>query len=206
MEPDMRTALIRAGREILGEPETPLDLRKVAERIGKSRTAPYLVFGPTEEGGGLAALKLAVAAHGLADLADRLDLVWAEPAPADDRLRRMAAVYLEFAAAHPRLFRLMFSSDGSHGGGVATVSPEFFEVLSQRGRLEGLLRRAVMEVQSEPDARGLAGDRFVATWAMLHGAALLMLDGQLALAGYGNTAREVSNAISRFLINAIHTK
>ena len=59
----LRTLLLNAAFEILEEEETPFELRKVAERAGKSRTAPYLVFGKGKEGG-LRALKLAVAAEG----------------------------------------------------------------------------------------------------------------------------------------------
>ena len=65
---DLREAFIQAARQILDEPDTSLDLRKVADRVGKSRTAPYLVFGRTEEGGGLSGLRLAVAESGFADL------------------------------------------------------------------------------------------------------------------------------------------
>ena len=41
----LRTLLLNAAFEILEEEETPFELRKIAERAGKSRTAPYLVFG-----------------------------------------------------------------------------------------------------------------------------------------------------------------
>ncbi len=42
---DLRERLIRAAMDILDHPDMPLDLRKVAEAAGKSRTAPYLGQG-----------------------------------------------------------------------------------------------------------------------------------------------------------------
>jgi hypothetical protein len=195
---ELREALVEAARRMLDEPDTPLDLRKVAERIGKSRTAPYLVFGRTEDGGGLAALKLAVAARGLEELADELARARGQKGPPDGRLLGLATKYLEFAAGHPRLFRLMFGVDGSRPSEKGVSAREFAEVLWHRARLEGLLREVVTGSLGPP-SEASTSQHVVATWAMLHGAALLMLDGQLEIAGYGSPPPQVAKAISDFL-------
>ena len=48
---ELKELLLDAALSILAEEDTPLGLRKVAERAGKSRTAPYLVFGQKQDGG-----------------------------------------------------------------------------------------------------------------------------------------------------------
>jgi len=185
---DLRTRFIRAAMEILAEPETPLDLRKVAERAGKSRTAPYLVFGKEREGGGLAALRLAVAAEGTRMLCGRLEEAWARAEDALGAFHGMAKVFLTFAEEHPRLYRLMF---GPEIGGAAGASHsaeettnEVGHLLQARAELERLSRSIITESQEAgliPPGETLRTSWI--TWATLHGLALLRMDGQLGLAG-----------------------
>lgn len=184
----LRNLFLEAALEILDEPDTALDLRKVAERAGKSRTAPYLVFGKTEEGGGLEALKVAVAVEGFGEMTRAMARNLSHPAGAEARLRLLARGYLEFAEANPRLYRLMFGPEASRAvsgflTGTAHTGP-VHDLLQVRAHLEDLFRNVVVEAQKagivEP---GDATSRVLGSWAVLHGAAMLLLDGQYELAG-----------------------
>ncbi len=185
---DLRARFVRSALEILSEPETPLDLRKVAERAGKSRTAPYLVFGKEREGGGLAALRLAVAAEGTRMLCSRLRRARVRAHDALTAFQGMAEAFLTFASEHPRLYRLMFGPEigaaarGPHAAKETTA--EVSHLVQARLELEALSRGVITGCQEA----GLLppGDTLRTswiTWATLHGLVLLRMDGQMDLAG-----------------------
>lgn len=139
----LRRRMLDAARDILREPDTPLDLRKVAERAGKSRTAPYLVFGKESEGGGVLALRIAVAAEGAREMADAMG----EAAhPLDDPIEGFHAValaFLDFVADEPRLFRLMYGPEINAVSRLGTAGfrdhPEFSRLLRHRTRAGGVI-------------------------------------------------------------------
>jgi len=203
----LREVLLQAAREILDEPDTAFDLRKVAERAGKSRTAPYLVFGKTEEGGGLEALRLAVAGSGLEELASRIDRARAGATDPETALLRIGAVYLGFALRRPRLFRLMFGAEvartlGSSGQTSDAGSAEAEAVVLHRTRVQETLGE-VLEACREVGAVG-PGDReerALAAWALLHGMALLLLDGQVGDADTAGSPEQAAALVSRFLLD-----
>lgn len=185
---ELRALLLEAAREILDEPDTALDLRKVAERAGKSRTAPYLVFGKTEEGGGLDALKVAVAAEGFEAMTRAVSRALRRPADPEARLRVVGREYLTFAEENPRLYRLMFGPEVSravtHALTDAPPRQEVHTLLLVRARLEDVFRWVVEEAQDTGVlAFGEATRHVLASWALFHGAAMLLLDGQLELSG-----------------------
>jgi CheY-like chemotaxis protein len=189
---DLRGLFLHSAREILQEPDTRLDLRKVAEWAAKSRTAPYLAFGKTEEGGGLAALRLAVAGEGFGELAGRMERAL-EVAPDPERgLHGLAAAYLAFARDEPRLFRLMF---GAHVARAldepAPPGPgrrEQVGLEEARTRMEGAFLQAIQAERggylrrddslSEEELSG-------AVWALVHGVAMLAIDEQWKTARLG---------------------
>ena len=133
---DLRQRLLTAAIDLLKEPETPLDLRKVAERAGKSRTAPYLVFGKESEGGGVIALRIAVAAEG-ARMMSRVMREAAEISPDPiASFHAVAEAFLLFAETNPRLSRLIFGPEinaiGRLGEGGFRDHPEFQRFLEYR--------------------------------------------------------------------------
>ncbi|MEX2527864.1 MAG: WHG domain-containing protein [Gemmatimonadota bacterium] len=188
----LRILFLKAARAILQEPDTALDLRKVAERAGKSRTAPYLAFGKADEGGGLPALRQAVAAEGLGELAANVRLATGSARDPESALQAAASAYLHFARAHPRLFRLIFGTEVAHdmelcGNAADASSPgrrEWTRLTTQREALMGALRQ-VLELAREGSPGYVrevdpteALDLAAAFWAMIHGVALLTLDSQ----------------------------
>lgn len=205
---ELRRLLLDAALHILEEPDTPLDLRKVAETAGKSRTAPYLVFGKESAGGGLLALRMAVAAEGVRAMADRMEK--AERSSTDPVLafRSVALALLSFASEHPRLFRLMY---GLEMGSVSSVPPgqladhpELLRLGEQRRRAEAAVRRVVEQCQ----ARGIAPPGNPAryakiAWTSLLGAAFLVLDQVQAAAGAGAGLEDAANLVIESVLGLV---
>jgi CheY-like chemotaxis protein len=204
-EPDLRTLLIRAALEILEEPETPLDLRKVAERAGKSRTAPYLVFGKEREGGGVVALRLAVAAEGARMLRRELDAVDDPDGNPLDAFHDLATAFFQFATTHGRLYRLMF---GPEIGVAATLRglahwnhPELERLVHERmaleARVQGIVERC-QEARLLPEGESIRPTMIA--WANLQGIALLLLDEVLELADVWTTTAEAADLATEALV------
>lgn len=155
---DLRRALVAAARALLEEagPEA-LSLRDVARRVGVSHNAPYRHF-PTRQ-----ALLAAVAAEGFATLSARMTAL---PAAGPPGLAAGFRCYLGFAREQPGLFRLMFEGTGKSADPALQAESE--------QAYDGL-RRAVHRIAPGADRAAV-----VATWAQLHGLALLVLSGQIA--------------------------
>lgn len=124
----LRELLLESALDILSEEKTPLALRKVAERAGKSRTAPYLVFGQTKDGGGLIGLKLAVASRGTEMLHSAVRTQIASVSDPRVAFERATKAFLTFAKENPRLFRLMFGPE------VAEISAQDSATPTNYGR------------------------------------------------------------------------
>jgi len=217
---DLRRRLLNAAVELLQEPDTPLDLRKVAERAGKSRTAPYLVFGKESEGGGVLALRIAVAAHG----AHIMSHVMADAVlDVDDPIEgfhAVAAAFLSFVEHNPRLFRLMYGPEINAitrlGEDGFRDHPEFRLLLKYRDRagevVADLIRRAQERdlLPADPvrsDSIPAAGDfgelpsvRYLQiAWATMIGVSVLREDDLLKAIGWDigleDGARLVAEAV-----------
>ncbi len=170
---ELRERVIEAARQILREEPLggKLELRKIAERAEVSRTAPYLVFGKEREGGGLTALQAAVGADGFRRLAEAMrEAADAHREEPERGLRAIAAAYLRFAEANPRLFRLMFGAEVAgklHLEGLGGARLAALEVLEDAIRL---CQNAGVVKPGDPS-------RFAKTaWATVHGYAIYMLD------------------------------
>jgi AcrR family transcriptional regulator len=92
-------ALIAAARELLdADGPGAVSLREAARRVGVSATATYRHFQDKDH------LLAAVAAEGFGEFTDKLGAVEQETRG----FSSMGVAYVEFAVAHPGLFRLMF--------------------------------------------------------------------------------------------------
>ena len=192
--PDLKELLLDAALSILAEKDTPLGLRKVAERAGKSRTAPYLVFGKKQDGGGLPGLKLAIATRGTNLLHSAILSEISSIADPRESLEQATRTFLSFANKNPRLFRLMFGPEVAE---ISTRSvedsakelnplelikeqPELESLVEARTRLETVLKNLIEECQEAgylPDSDLKETLLTVARgWMSLHGTASLMLD------------------------------
>ena len=184
----LRRLFLDAARAILAEPDSSLELRKVAERAGKSRTAPYLAFGKSDEGGGLPALQLGVAAEGFRELVSGMEGAVRGARDAREALEAMATAYLAFADQQPRLFRLMFGSEvraaldaDPLGDAAAREQAEFRQA---RRALEQVIQETIEAQAPGYLASTLFADSATVTgaiWALLHGVAVLTIDQQWGL-------------------------
>jgi AcrR family transcriptional regulator len=158
---DLRTALIEVGLKALETTQiADLSLRQIARDIGVSATAVYRHF-PDKQ-----ALLKALANAGIEELG-RSQLAAAEAARGTNAaFAATGRAYVHFALAHPGLFRLIFSHLDPIGETV------FGDSLAARM----LREKAALAVGGDAaQAQRLT----VQAWAVVHGLAMLMLDGQL---------------------------
>lgn len=156
---DLRAALVEEGlKRLKNGPAEALSLREVARNVGVSATAVYRHF-PDK-----AALLGALCAEGDEKLADAFAKAMAKAKPGLDAFNAMGRAYVRFALANPSLFRLMMSAEA----GSATASPS-------RGR--DMLARGIAEMGGGKASKALQDVRQLRAWSMVHGLAMLMLDG-----------------------------
>lgn len=157
---DLRRALLEAALVILErEGEAGLGLRDLARAVGVSAAAPYRHFDSR------AALLEALAVTGFQRFTAAMEAVAAANPP--DMLSAMGKTYVFFALNNKGLFRLMFS-------------PQV-----RRDNRPGLRMAAGAAFQTLRHVSG--GDvkagrvAALAAWARVHGLAVLLLDGQIAM-------------------------
>lgn len=161
---DLRSALIDAGLRMLEErEEADLSLREVARSVGVSATAVYRHF-PDKE-----ALRTALAQAAYDRLGDAQRAAAVGMDNVLDEFQATGRTYVRFALDHPALFRLM-SSKPPHG--------ELFDLSKPHDDRAANLLRAYAIKLAGPDAspetiRTVA----VRSWALVHGLAVLMIQG-----------------------------
>ena len=157
---DLRRALVEAALELLAEGGTEaVGLRELARRVGVSAAAPYRHFRDRQ------ALIQAVAAAGFEKFDAEVCSAKVGIAP-EDQFAAMAEAYVHFALGHPRLYRLMFSSELG----------KFEDPELRRAADAAYASLAVAAAREDPEAPGEAA---ISAWAFVHGLSMLLLDGQL---------------------------
>ena len=173
---ELRTALVGSALELLAEAGADaLSLRAVARRAGVSAMAPYRHYADKE------ALLAAVAAHGFAGLREVLAAADRET-PA---LVAQAVAYVRYALEHPALFRLMF-------GARLDVSSEL--TVARDAAYAVLADRVAAETPADTDREA----RVLGCWSLVHGLALLFLDGRI-----GDKVATQSNEVARRVAKAM---
>jgi len=157
---DLRRALLDAALIILErDGEAGLGLRDLARAVGVSAAAPYRHFDSR------AALLEALAVTGYQRFTAAMNAVAASNPP--DVLAAMGKTYVLFALNNAALFRLMFS-------------PQL-----KRDNRPGLrmAANAAFDTLRHVSGGDSAGGRIaaLAAWARVHGLAVLLLDGQIAI-------------------------
>lgn len=177
---DLRGALIHAGLAILAEEGArALTLRAAARRAGVSHNAPYRHFADKD------ALLAAIAEEGFNELASRLEEARARvPLSARAQLEETGWAYVQFAVAHPDHLRVMFgrpATDPRQYPGLSTAGARAFNIL-----VEIIQTGQATRVIIAGDPRQLA----FASWAVVHGLALLLIDQQVPPDRYGASDTE----------------
>ena len=169
---DLRRALVEeAVRTIQAEGVEQLTLRAVGVRLGVSRTALYRHF-PDKQ-----ALLAAVGREGFRMLGEVTSTAWQTHGPGPAGLDAMGAAYVSFATSHPSHYRVMFGSfleSSSKDEAFVQVANAAFDILLNAVKelqQQGLVRR------DDPLLLSL----FI--WSMVHGIAMLGIDGHLGRGG-----------------------
>ena len=182
---DLRRALLEeAARTIQHEGVDGLTLRAVGERLGVSRTALYRHF--TDK----SALLSAVARDGFRMLRLALLEAWEQGGRGRPGFEAMGLAYVRFAVENPSHYRVMF------GGFLARPEPDPELAHEASGAFQALVDALVAQQQAglvrDDDPLQLA--RLI--WAMVHGIAMLAIDGLLQHKG-GDAASLTAVAIAR---------
>ena len=165
---NLRRALLdEALATIRAEGVDGLTLREIGARLGVSRTALYRHFADKR------ALLAAVATEGFRTLRQQLVAAWEEGGKGRAAFESMGVAYVGFAVDNPSHYRVMFGGfvdPNANEPQLATEAAGAFQALVDA--LASLQRDATMR---DEDTVTMA--RFV--WAVVHGVAMLGIDGQL---------------------------
>lgn len=165
---DLRTAVLAAAEKILErEGIDALTLRAVARAVGVSHTAPKNHFGDLE---GLLSELAAVGYLRFGEsLAGAMSAAGSDPR---GRMRAMGRAYVDFARAHPGLFQLMFRSER-----LDMSRPALREAVDSAR--QALRSAAMSSAPVKPFTALQIAARATASWSLVHGFAILLLDGRL---------------------------
>ena len=165
---DLRNALVEAAVRLVEEEGVgALSLRAVARSVGVSHMAPYNHFHDR------ASLVAAVATEAYDTLNRALSSAMARlPDEPARQLQEAGIAYVRFAVTHPALFRLMFSPELGNKGAYPELAEAAARALTVLGTA---LERS--GASSGPD--GEEGIAPLLAWSLVHGLAVLLLDGQL---------------------------
>ena len=166
---NLRRALLDEAIAIIGaEGLNDVTLREIGARVGVSRTALYRHFADKD------ALLAAVATEGFRALRRELVTAWEAGGRGDEAFRAMGVAYVRFAVANPAHYRVMF------GGAVQPETPDAELAAEGHGAFNALVD-ALAALQRDGRVRG-EDPVLMATyvWALVHGMAMLAIDGRLA--------------------------
>lgn len=173
---DLRASLLDNAAQMLKEHGVEgLSLRKLADRIGVSRTAPYHHFKDKNE------LLCAIAQQGFIHWHQQADKIFAQTdISAKQKYRQFIYGYINYAAQNPELYDLMFGrtiwkNQAATTSLKAVAYPSFQSQVSmtKSWQQQGLMPKHV-------DTLRLAQ----VTWGTMHGIARLLIDGIYADASH----------------------
>lgn len=174
---DLRRALVEAALSLLTKTQRwDFSLREVARCAGVSHNAPYSHFASKRE------LLAAVAAKGYEILRARtLSAVRGKKKPVA-ALKASLLAYLRFAAGNPAHYRLMLGPT-LQGQGEGLPSQVIRAFASSENVVREVLKRGSEDrtfkiPQNDPAALEIA---VVALWSLVHGLAMLYIDGLATL-------------------------
>jgi AcrR family transcriptional regulator len=176
---DLRAALLASAARLLEkEGAEAVSFRAIARDVGVSQTAPYNHFHSKEH------LLAKVAEEGFHAFTASQRAAARMRSPRR-RLQALGRAYLAFAAAHPQLYRLMF--------GVGLGDWKRHPALVEAALAAGV---PVQQALAPPMAPGRAAGQppqaaWIATWALVHGLASLLIDGKLDKPGVGRLGDRV---------------
>jgi AcrR family transcriptional regulator len=167
---DLRRALLQETlRTIQAHGVEGLTLRGVGQKLGVSRTALYRHFADK------AALLGTVSGEGFRTLHAQLAAAWKDNGEGGEAFAAMGIAYVQFAVANPSHYRVMF---GSGLDPDCAPDPELQQAAA--GAFQALVD-AIVSQQRQGSVRPdepLMLARFI--WSLVHGIAMLAIDGRLS--------------------------
>lgn len=165
--------LLKTATEIISEEGIKkLTMRSLSQKVGVSRTAPYRHFENKD------ALLLAIAGEGFNELTIRYQKINRDKSfDPLSRLQNIGLAYIEFAVKNPGAFRLMFGQEI-----IQHQRPE--KLCSDARETFNEYLKAVKALQNEKSIT--IGDHTILAnyfWTMVHGLAILLIDGQIQITG-----------------------
>ena len=170
---DLRTKLLKAAAEIITEEGIKkLTLRSLSKRVGVSRTAPYRHFKNKD------ALLLAIAEMGFNELTLRYQRINRDRSLDPlSRLQDIGLAYIEFAINNPGAFRLMFGQEIIRQRRSEELCSDAKETFNE-------YLTAVSASQKEMKITKVGYPALANYfWTLVHGLAILIIDGQIQVAG-----------------------
>ena len=164
---NLKEAFIEAARDLLkSDGLAGLSLRKCAERVGVSHTAPKNHFG------NMAGLLTAIVVRGYAELAEMMVAELPDGATRDQRRQAALLGYISFAQHNPALYELMFSRDRLVNDDPALMQEvrACFIILADISKDLGWHTGTAHE---------MTGKGQIALWSFVHGYAQLIVAGRL---------------------------
>ncbi|MCH6257053.1 TetR/AcrR family transcriptional regulator [Puniceicoccaceae bacterium K14] len=184
---DLRQALLTAGYRVLKEDGLDaLSLRRVAREASVSPAAPYRHFKDKQ------ALLAAISEQGFRQLRSMLDES-NEASPGD--LNASGLAYVQFAIKNPEVYRLMFTHnvmcDENLDESLKDAGSNAFLALANTID-SGIAKKEI----AKTDSHALA----LSSWALVHGVAMLIIDGVLAGGPFSELSHEqiLKTALSYF--------
>ncbi len=163
---DLRSALVEAGLKLLEDRAVDaLSLREVSRAVGVSATAVYRHF-PDKQ-----ALLYAMCERGAQALGDVQVAAMEQAGGGQAGFDATGQAYVRFALANPALFRLMMSTRSG--------SDYLGQDVSAVNQAMRLLRENIARVLPDGASEARAQMATIHAWSMVHGMAMLMLDGQI---------------------------
>jgi AcrR family transcriptional regulator len=174
---DLRAALIQAGLRVLQkEGLGALSLRRVAREAEVSAMAPYRHFKDKQS------LLAAISENGFVELFNKLEA--AKSSHAGD-MDEAGKAYLNFALKEPETYRLMFTQN-------VLCEGEKNESLQEAATASytSLVETIEIGIEMKKIEPTISLDLAFTAWSLLHGIAMLVLDGILNDGPFGNKSPE----------------
>ncbi|MEL6783234.1 MAG: TetR/AcrR family transcriptional regulator [Pseudomonadota bacterium] len=185
---DLRSQLLLAVRELIEEKGAEnFSIAEAARKAGVSSAAPYRHFADKDE------ILKAVVLDAMDDMTHSMrDALNAYPEGSADRINALGQCYIDFARAHPGMFRLVFGITESHEGD---------EDLALRGaQTFGIVIGAVADylgiARDNPEAKR----RAYILWTVVHGHSWLTIDGKARQQGIDYPETDMLAAVSQRLL------
>jgi AcrR family transcriptional regulator len=165
----LREAMLQAGERILERDGIQgLTLRAAAREAGVSHAAPKTHFGD------MAGLLSELAAVGFERFIAMMQANVRASDPPDQRMAAIGRGYVTFARTHPGLFLLMFRSER-----LDMTRPALRDAVAASGRVLSGVVGAVRDESLAPALTLPQAASIVGAWSLVHGFAMLLLDGRL---------------------------